>query len=177
MKLVELGTILEIHRGKMPLNFSDSPKEGFLPYVDIEAFEKGVVKRYTDGKNAVPCEANQVLVVDRGSRFGLVGKALKGFIGSTLVKVQSPELDNNYLFYYLQSQLELLRFSGKAAMIPQIDWKFLKEQKIPLPSLNEQQKIVEPLVLLDVEGGASSAFKNSADFIKKQSLKRPLKAN
>ena len=44
MELVELGTLLEMEKGKKPAIVSLAPKEGFLPYVDIDVFEKGIIK-------------------------------------------------------------------------------------------------------------------------------------
>ena len=45
MELVELGTLLEMEKGKKPAIVSVEPKEGFLPYVDIDVFEKGIIKQ------------------------------------------------------------------------------------------------------------------------------------
>ncbi|AFO52069.1 type I restriction modification enzyme protein S [Candidatus Mycoplasma haematolamae str. Purdue] len=176
MKLLEIGTILEIYRGKVPLNFSSEPKAGYFPYLDVEWMRTGRIRRYCDSLKGVVCDAGDILIVDRGS-VGLVGKAIQGVIGSTLVRLSSEHLIRDFLYYFLLDKEHLLKSKGKSAMIPQIDWNFLKSLQIPLPPLNDQQKIVAPLVLLDAEGGASSVFRNSADFIKRQSSRKPLKAS
>lgn len=36
----ELGTILHMEKGKKPKKQSEETENGFLPYVDIKAFEK-----------------------------------------------------------------------------------------------------------------------------------------
>lgn len=48
MKLVELGTILHMDKGKKPQKQQEKYKEGYLPYVDIQAFEEGIIKSYAD---------------------------------------------------------------------------------------------------------------------------------
>ena len=78
MELVELGTILEMVKGKKPITQSDKQYDGYSPYVDIEAFESGIIKQYTDGTKCTPCDDGDILIVCDGSRSGLVGRAVKG---------------------------------------------------------------------------------------------------
>ena len=54
MELIELGSILTMAKGKKPVLQSADCKDGMLPYVDIEAFEKGTVQNYTDGDKCLP---------------------------------------------------------------------------------------------------------------------------
>ena len=46
MNQVELGTILHMEKGKKPQKQSKEIEDGFLPYVDIKAFEKGIIDSY-----------------------------------------------------------------------------------------------------------------------------------
>lgn len=101
MALVELGSILHFEKGKKPILQSDSPDDGFLPYVDIEAFETGKIKQYTDGTKCTPCDDGDILIVCDGSRSGLVGRAVKGYVGSTLAKISADCLSNQYLFRFV----------------------------------------------------------------------------
>ena len=94
MALVELGSILHFEKGKKPISQSDSPADGFLPYVDIEAFETGKIKQYTDGTKCTPCDDGDILIVCDGSRSGLVGRAVKGYVGSTLAKISADCLSD-----------------------------------------------------------------------------------
>ena len=95
MELIELGSILEMTKGKKPTSTSVDCKDGCLPYVDIEAFENHNIKQYTDGKKCVPCEDGDILIVCDGSRSGLVGRAVKGYVGSTLAKISAKGLTND----------------------------------------------------------------------------------
>ena len=49
MELIEFGSIAHIKKGKKPTCQVLEPQAGFMPYVDIEAFETGNIKAYTDG--------------------------------------------------------------------------------------------------------------------------------
>lgn len=104
MKLVELGTILHMDKGKKPQKQQEKYKEGYLPYVDIQAFEEGIIKSYADPQKCLLCEDGDLLIVCDGSRSGLTGRAIKGVVGSTLSKISADGLCTEYLQYFIQSK-------------------------------------------------------------------------
>ncbi len=142
MELVELGTIFNMVKGKKPVNQSAEEKEGYLPYVDIEAFETGAVKQYTDGEKCTTCDDGDILIVCDGSRSGLVGRAIKGYVGSTLAKISATGLDDNYLFHFIQGKYALLNTKKKGTGTPHLNPELLKKQKLIVPSVQEQERIV-----------------------------------
>lgn len=145
MKLVELGTILDISKGKKPITTCKHPKEGYLPYVDIEAFETGKVKQYSDGLKCVPCEDGDILIVCDGSRSGLVGRAIHGYVGSTLAKISAKGLDDRYLYHFVQGKYTLLNTKKKGTGTPHLNANLLRQQKIRVPSYSEQARIVSKI--------------------------------
>jgi type I restriction enzyme S subunit len=54
LQLVEFGTVMNMTKGKKPKNISKEEREGYLPYVDIQAFEKNIFDNYTDGFKLYP---------------------------------------------------------------------------------------------------------------------------
>ena len=142
MALVELGSILHFEKGKKPISQSDSPADGFLPYVDIEAFETGKIKQYTDGAKCTPCDDGDILIVCDGSRSGLVGRAVKGYVGSTLAKISADCLSDQYLFHFVQGKYALLNTKKKGTGTPHLNQELLKQQKLIVPSYSEQERIV-----------------------------------
>ena len=142
MALVELGSILHFEKGKKPISQSDSPADGFLPYVDIEAFETGKIKQYTDGTKCTPCDDGDILIVCDGSRSGLVGRAVKGYVGSTLAKISADCLSDQYLFRFVQGKYALLNTKKKGTGTPHLNQELLKQQKLIVPSYSEQERIV-----------------------------------
>ena len=126
MQLIEFGTIMNLTKGKKPKNQSNECKDGFMPYVDIKAFETGVIENYTDGEKCLPCSEGDILIVCDGSRSGLVGKAINGYVGSTLAKITAEGMMQNYLFYFLQGKYALLNTKKKGTGTPHLNPDLLK---------------------------------------------------
>ncbi len=180
MNLVELGSILEMVKGKKPVKQITEPKNGYLPYVDINAFENGTIKHYTDGAKCTPCNDGDILIVCDGSRSGLVGKAVKGYVGSTLAKISAPGLRRDYLYYFVQGKYALLNTRKKGTGTPHLNPELLKQQKLVVPDLDEQKQIVvriEKLFSL-LDAGVETLKKTKVQLLKyrrsvvKQELER-----
>ena len=142
MNLIEFGTISHIKKGKKPLRQTDKPQDGYMPYVDIEAFETGNVKMYTDGEKCLPCKVGDILIVCDGSRSGFVGKAIDGYVGSTLAIITADGMSQEYLYYFLQGKYALLNTKKKGTGTPHLDANILNQQKLVVPSLEEQKRVV-----------------------------------
>ena len=142
MNLIEFGTISHIKKGKKPLRQTDKHQDGYMPYVDIEAFETGNVKMYTDGEKCLPCKDGDILIVCDGSRSGFVGKAIDGYVGSTLAIISADGMSQEYLYYFLQGKYALLNTKKKGTGTPHLDANILNQQKLVVPSIDEQKRIV-----------------------------------
>ena len=100
-----LSEIILLQKGKKPKKQSPNKHKGYIPYVDIRAFEQGIIDSYTDGEGCTLCEDGDILIVCDGARSGLVGKAIKGAIGSTLAKISfSSQFDRRFIFYFIQGR-------------------------------------------------------------------------
>lgn len=135
-------------KGSKPKKLYISIQEGFVPYIDIKAFEKNILEQYTEKNLAKLTKPNNILVVWDGARAGLVGLApCIGAIGSTLVDIEpkTKEIINKYLYYFLFSNYAYInskpRGTGTPHVNPDLYWNML----IPLPPSNEQKRIVEKL--------------------------------
>jgi type I restriction enzyme S subunit len=145
-KIVKLGEYVISTKGKKPKRISsEKTKDCFLPYVNIKAFEKGIIDEYTDGVGCVICEEGDFLMVWDGSRSGYVGKAIKGALGSTLVKLNFPDIDNNYAYYFLQSKYIEINTRAKGVGIPHVDPNLLWNYELLIPPLETQQAIVSKI--------------------------------
>ena len=145
MKLVELGTILHMDKGKKPQKQQEKYKEGYLPYVDIQAFEEGIIKSYADPQKCLLCEDGDLLIVCDGSRSGLTGRAIKGVVGSTLSKISADGLCTEYLQYFIQSKYTLLNTRKKGTGTPHLNAELLKKSKLVIPTQTEQERIVSKI--------------------------------
>ena len=140
--LIELGSILHMEKGKKPQAQSKEPTDGFSPYVDIKAFEQGIVDNYATVEKSLPCEDGDLLIVCDGSRSGLTGRAIKGVVGSTLSKIWADGLTTEYLRYFIQSKYMLLNTQKKGTGTPHLNAEILRKSNLIVPPLPEQERIV-----------------------------------
>lgn len=123
MKRCALGEILHIQKGKKPQSQSNTATDGYLPYVDIKAFEKGIVENYASTEKSLLCDDGDLLIVCDGSRSGLTGRAIKGVVGSTLAKISADGLTTEYLRYFIHSK-PCLTHKRKARALRTLTRKF-----------------------------------------------------
>jgi len=145
-KRVRLGEYVISVKGKKPKRISPvKTKECSMPYVNIKAFEKKVIDEYTDGIGCALCDEGDFLMVWDGSRSGYVGKAIKGAIGSTLVKLNFPNINNNYAYYFLQSKFIEINTKAKGVGIPHVDPNILWNYELFIPPPKTQLFIVSKI--------------------------------
>lgn len=143
-QIKKLGEVCFYSKGKKPKMLTgEKTGNAKLPYINIKAFEKGVFDEYTDGYKCNLCEDNEILMVWDGARAGFVGKAKKGAIGSTLMKISPKEnIDKDYIFYYLKSIFKKINTNPRGVGIPHVEPNLLWNSEINIPNLPTQQSIV-----------------------------------
>ena len=99
------------------------------------------------------CKEDDFLMVWDGSRSGLVGKAIRGALGSTLMKLNFPRIENNFAYYFLQSKFTEINTRAKGVGIPHVDPNLLWNYDFPISPLPEQLAIVSKIeeLLSDLE--------------------------
>ncbi|MGO4288146.1 restriction endonuclease subunit S [Chitinophaga sp. RAB17] len=143
---VKVGEYVTSVKGKKPKSLSsEKTSQNSIPYVNIKAFEKNIIEEYTDGMGCILCDDKDFLMVWDGSRSGYVGKGVKGAVGSTLVKLNFKEIENNYAFYFLQSKFLDLNTKAKGVGIPHVDPNILWNYDLLLPPKPIQQAIVSKI--------------------------------
>lgn len=153
---IKLGDPIIAIKGKKPKNLSSIKDGRFnIPYINIKAFETKIIDEYTDGEGALFCEDSDLLMVWDGSRSGFVGKAIKGALGSTLMKLIIFTINREYVNYFLLSKFNDINSRSKGVGIPHVDPNILWNYELPLPPLNEQNRIVDKLneLLSELEKG------------------------
>jgi type I restriction enzyme S subunit len=138
---IPLSEIVCNQKGKNPAVKSKKRLDGYMPYIDIKAFEKGLFETFTDGKGCLLCDDGDVLLVWDGARAGLTGIAYKGAVGSTLVKIGVPFVEKKYILFFLQYYYRELNAKPKGTGIPHITPNVFDSLPFPLPPLPEQHHI------------------------------------
>jgi type I restriction enzyme S subunit len=142
-EMVRLGDFVNYQKGRKPILVEKMQSDRCpLPYVNIKAFEKSIIDEFANGAGCVFCEDGDFLMVWDGARSGYVGKAIKGVLGSTLMKIDFPGIHAAYAFYYLKSKYLQINTKAKGTGIPHVDPNILWNYDFPISPLPEQYRIV-----------------------------------
>lgn len=131
--------LFSLRKGKVPKDISEN---GSIPYLDIEALDRGNIRRYTNDTKIPLATTKDLLVVCDGSRSGLVLDGMDGAIGSTLAVIDTLPFISPFIKLIFRHGYERLNSSLKGAAIPHLDTKKLLTEISGLPSLEEQFRIV-----------------------------------
>jgi len=94
--------------------------------------------------NEYNCDENTILCASHGTAGYISMYPVKTFLTMAFAFIENKQLINKmYLYYYLKSIEEHLISLGKGTAQPCISMEKLKSIKIPIPSLDRQQEIVE----------------------------------
>lgn len=157
LELHKLSEVCTYSKGKMPKILKEEKnQECSIPYINIKAFEKGIFAEYTNGIKCNLCDDDDLLMVWDGARCGLIGKAKKGAVGSTLMKILPKEnIHKEYLYHFISSKFIILNTKPKGVGIPHIEPTLLWNFELVVPPLPEQKAIVAKIeeLLSDLENG------------------------
>jgi len=162
-----LGDVAEKVKGKKPQKLLSQNQKDTLPYLTadyIRMRKRPIYVPLTNNKNIIKIDKDDIILIWDGSKSGDVFTGQKGILASTMAKIQSKEVINKFLFYFVKSKFELLNQKTKGAAIPHVDEKVFYDLQIPLPPLPVQKQIVEKLdtLMASIEN-AKKLHKQSAD--------------
>lgn len=141
-----LATIVLSKKGKIPSDFSEQKKSGYLPYIDIKLFDQGILSRYAKATAKVTLvNKEDVLVVWDGARFGLSTIGWEGILGSTMMALHSKYLLPHFLYYFINLNFQKIQSKPRGVGIPHIEPSLFWNLQIPVPPLAEQKRIVKKI--------------------------------
>ncbi|MGD9488112.1 MAG: restriction endonuclease subunit S [Calditrichaceae bacterium] len=160
---VELKDVCLSSKGKKPSVLEKNNSEtANVPYINIKAFEKGIIEEYTDGEKCNLCEDGDLLMVWDGARAGLTGKAKKGAVGSTLMRIEEVKgIEKEYLYYFLLSLFTKINTNPRGVGIPHVEPRILWLSKVLIVSSPIQRAIVSKIEALfsDLDNGIANLKK------------------
>ncbi len=87
---VNFEDIVVFTKGKKPSLFKQQI-EGAVPYLDIEAFDKNIIRQFGYPEESTMIDKRSLAMVWDGARSGLIFKGQNGSLGSTIMKItQEP---------------------------------------------------------------------------------------
>lgn len=133
-------------KGERPLHLSTVSTDDNIPYLSIEAVEKNESKQYADWYSTIHSTEHDIFVVRTGGRNGLILKAKKGAVGSTLFCLTPLWINSDYLYYFLK--LNEFNNSGERDILNTF-WNI----QVPIVPINNQEeisrKIKETLIIFE----------------------------
>jgi type I restriction enzyme S subunit len=137
---VKNSELFQLKKGKIPNNLNENGKG--LPYLDIEALDRKVIRRYSEDNTCPISEETDILVVCDGSRSGLILNGRYGIIGSTLSIIYTPFFIQPFIKLIFKQGFKYFNTNMKGAAIPHLDIKKLLQNRTALPPLTEQLRII-----------------------------------
>lgn len=144
--LEKLGRNVSYKKGKKPNTlYEENVANKLVPYLDIQALEKGVFRNFADPSSVNLLDEQSIAMVWDGARSGWISKGIKGGLGSTVAALTPNNFEVDFLFYFLKSKFEYLNSNTRGTGIPHVDPQILWDLEIPLAPLPEQKRIVAKL--------------------------------
>ena len=141
----KIKEIVKYKKGKKPRILANEEFENSVPYLDIQAFELGEIRRYADIESSNMLDTNSIAIVWDGARSGWVSKGKYGAVGSTIAALTPVAMNVDYFYHFLRSQFENLNKNTRGTGIPHVNPDILWNIQMPVAPLSEQQRIVAKL--------------------------------
>ena len=143
-----LGEVATFVMGQAPAG-SDCNKDGIgTPFVKAGEFgeSRPVIREWTTDPKKFAKDSD-VLICVVGATCGKINLGANCAIGRSAAAIRPVPnaLDQFYLHYYLEGQVQTFRAGSLGAAQTVISREMLSEMALPLPPLNEQKRIVEVL--------------------------------
>lgn len=146
MNVKKLSEIVDLQKGKKPELSSSS--DGNLPYLTAKYIRREADPEYgiPNSEGSVVVRHDDYVIIMDGSNSGEVFTGLNGILASTMGKlVLKEKINMSYLGYFLDSNKELFGKTKTGSAIPHLSKDIFFNLNIPVPSLQEQEEIVEKL--------------------------------
>lgn len=147
MEELTVKQLFDIKKGKKveQINSGGPNKIRFIQIDDLRSNNK--IKYCNKEEKYVYATKDDLIIAWDGANAGTIGYNLEGAIGSTLavLKKKREDFNSTYVAKFLQSKAKFLRDNCTGATIPHISRSVLESIKIPIPSIETQDSIVNLL--------------------------------
>jgi type I restriction enzyme S subunit len=126
-------------KGKIPKNLEEKNEKGYLPYLNMEYLrgnEEGIL--YAHDSKSIKVNEEDLLLLWDGSNAGEFVLGKKGYLSSTMVKLNVKKINLDFSWYLCKSFEPILRDLTIGMGIPHVNGDVLGNIRIPIP-INEEQ--------------------------------------
>jgi len=180
-----LSDLCNIERGKFAHRPRGDPAYygGDYPFIqtgDIEKSDGNIVsfsQTLNDSGLAVSKLFPQgiIVITIAGSNIGRTGiTTFPVCFPDSVIGISTDKLNIKYLEHYLRTRRNLLQTKATVSGQPNINLETLKPLLVPVPSLREQDKIVDIISSLDSQISLNKRMKTSLNYLKKALLQQLL---
>jgi type I restriction enzyme S subunit len=151
-EVVRFGEIIEFIKGKKPKQITEEYNEDYLPYLSTEYLRESKITKFVRNlEDVVLVNNGDLILLWDGSNAGEFFLGKRGVLSSTMVKIELKEkrCNQEFLYYLLKTKENYLKGQTRGTGIPHVDGTVLNSLIIPLPFIQEQQKIAEILSTVD----------------------------
>jgi type I restriction enzyme S subunit len=146
---IKLGNLVFVKKGKLA-RLSPIARDGYLPYIGSTVLE-GRIEAFAEASGGELATEKDVLMLWDGERSGLVGKGLRGVVGSTVARLTPRDgVDTKFLFHALSYKFEWIQALRTGTGVPHVPKDLCDILIVALPkSIIEQRNIAQILDTVD----------------------------
>lgn len=162
----KFGDICDLKKGKNPA-LIQTQSAGFKPYLSARYIRGSSSAEFASeqDKKSVLVSAHEIIIICDGSNSGETFIGFDGVLSSTMAKiVHGDNINNKFLMYFLSSLIEKFQAGKTGSAIPHLDLSALREERLPVPPISEQNRIV--VILDDACAGIATARDNAEQNLK-----------
>lgn len=134
-----------VQKGKIPKSLSDENNSDSFPYLSMGVLRGEEPKEFSNENDLVVVNEGDIGLLWDGSNSGEIVKINQtGILSSTVshLSIKDENLNNEFSYYLLKFYENDFKNNTVGMGIPHVDGDHVKESKVLIPPLSEQQQIV-----------------------------------
>jgi restriction endonuclease S subunit len=150
-EVIKLGDVITYRKGVKPKVILDKREPNTLPYLTADDVRAGIFTKWArESDKTIKVNKDDVILIWDGFYCGDAFIGLEGILSSTMIKIEpKSNLNGRFLFYILKTHFKELNTKISGMYLKHVNKSVFENLKLPLPPLQEQQKIAEVLFTID----------------------------